>query len=275
MVNFVTVFSPIKNSFIFIDYTKKGKNMNIAILTGATGGVGGEYLELLKKEQLDEIWIIARRREKLEELASSDKRIRPFPLDLTDTKSFEALASSLKEKNPTIKYLINNAGFGTIGAFDSLPAEKLTACVELNAVALTHACSICLPYMTEGSGIINVASISSFAPNPKLAVYSATKAYVKSLSHSLREELKARKINVLAVCPGPMKTEFLSVAGIEKGVSSMFDTLPSTPPSKVARCSLNALKKGRAIYTPGILFKFYRIISALIPHSIIVKLTKV
>lgn len=249
--------------------------MNIAILTGATGGVGGEYLELLKKESLDEIWIIARRRERLEALAQADSRIRPIPLDLTDNNSFAQLKTFLDEKNPVIKYLINNAGFGTLGYFSDIDPVKLVSCVQLNAQALTHMCAVCLPYMKEGSGIINVASISSFAPNPRLAVYSATKSYVKSLSHSLREELKAQKINVTAVCPGPMKTEFLPVAGIEEGASKAFDMLPSTSPRRTASGSMKALKKGRAIYTPGILFKLYRIIASIIPHPILVKLTRV
>lgn len=248
--------------------------MNIAILTGATGGVGGEYLNLLKKEKLDEIWIIARRRERLEALAESDKRIRPFTTDLTSPEAFTTLKKALDEKDITIKYLINNAGFGTMGYFADVDTSKLVGCVQLNATALTHMCSLCIPYMREGSGIINVASISSFAPNPRLAVYSATKAFVKSLSHSLRDELRDRKINVLALCPGPMKTEFLPIAGIEKGVSKTFDTLPATSPRKAAEGSLKALKKGKAIYTPGLLFKVYRVLASLIPHSIIVKFTR-
>lgn len=249
--------------------------MNIAILTGATGGVGGEYLDLLKKEDLDEIWIIARRRERLEALAESDARIRPFTLDLTEKEAFSDLKKALEEKDVVIKYLINNAGFGTMGSFDDIDAEKLASCVELNCIALTRMCSLCIPYMSKGSGIINVASIASFVPNPRLAVYSATKAYVKNLSHSLREELKVRKINVLALCPGPMKTEFLPVAGIDEGSSKMFDTLPLTSPRKAAEGSLKALKKGKAVYTPGIFYKFYRVLSSLVPQTLLVKIAKV
>ncbi len=249
--------------------------MNIAILTGATGGVGGEYLDALKREKLDEIWIIARRRERLEALAESDARIRPLVLDLTEEESFGVIEKELKEKGACVKYLINNAGFGALGYFESVGCVKHTGCVDLNVRALTAMCSICIPYMKAGSGIINVASISSFAPNPRLAVYSATKAYVKSFSHSLREELKKRKINVLALCPGPMKTEFLSVAGIVDGASKTFDTLPSTAPKKAAEGSMKALKKGRSVYTPGLLFKLYRVLSALIPHPVLVKFTKV
>ncbi len=249
--------------------------MNIAILTGATGGVGGEYLDALKKEVLDEIWIIARRRERLEALAESDTRIRPLVLDLTEEESFGVIKKTLEEKGACVKYLINNAGFGALGYFESVGCVKHTGCVDLNVRALTAMCSICIPHMKEGSGIINVASISSFAPNPRLAVYSATKAYVKSFSHSLREELKVRKINVLAVCPGPMKTEFLPLAGIVDGASKTFDILPKTSPKTVAVKSLKALKKGRGIYTPRALFKVYRVVSSLVPHTLLVKFSKV
>ena len=249
--------------------------MDIAIITGATGGLGGEYLNLLKKEKLDFIWIIGRRRERLEALALGDERIIPIALDLTLKESFKTLSDKLKKEKANVRFLINNAGFGTLGNFDSVCPAKLSECVSLNAVGVVEMCALCLPYMQKGAGIINVSSISSFAPNPRLAVYSATKAFVKNLSLSLREELKVRGINVLSLCPGPMKTEFLSVAGIEHGESKMFDTLPKTLPQKAAKGSLDALKKGKATYTPRLLFKVYRVLSALVPHPILVKFTRV
>lgn len=249
--------------------------MNIAILTGATGGLGGEYLDLLKKEDLDQIWIIGRRRERLDALAENDKRVISLALDLTLKESFKTLSDLLEKEKANVRFLINNAGFGTLGYFEEISPAKLSECVSLNAVGVVEMCALCLPYMKKGSGIINVSSISSFAPNPRLAVYSATKAFVKNLSLSLREELKVRGINVLSLCPGPMKTEFLSVAGIERGESKMFDTLPKTLPRKAAQGSLRALKKGKATYTPRLLFKVYRVLSAVVPHPLLVKFTRV
>ncbi len=249
--------------------------MNIAILTGATGGLGGEYLNLLKKENLDSIWIIGRRRERLEALSESDERIVPLVFDLTEKGSFKTICELLEKEKPNVRYLINNAGFGTLGNFDSVSPAKLSECACLNAVGVVEMCALCLPYMEKGAGIINVSSISSFAPNPRLAVYSATKAFVKNLSLSLREELKVRGINVLSLCPGPMKTEFLSIAGIERGESKMFDTLPKTLPRKAAEGSMRALKKGKATYTPRLLFKVYRVLSAIVPHPLLVKFTHV
>ena len=146
--------------------------------------------------------------------------------------------------------------------------------VDLNVRALTEITSIVLKHMNEKSYIINVCSIASFVPNAYLTVYSSTKAYVMSFSRGLRQELKKRKINVTALCPGPMATEFLEVAGIDKGVSKMFDTLPTTKPSLAAKGAIKAAKKGRAVYTPRILFKVYRVLAKLVPHSLLIPICK-
>jgi short-subunit dehydrogenase len=126
--------------------------------------------------------------------------------------------------------------------------------------------------MVKGGEIINIASIASFVPNTRMAVYSSTKAFVLSLSRALREELKPKKINVLAVCPGPMDTEFLPVANIKKGTSKMFDTLPRVSPAIVAKKSLIHSAKAHSVYTPLLLFKFYRILAKLLPNSLIMKI---
>ena len=126
--------------------------------------------------------------------------------------------------------------------------------------------------MCKGAEIINISSIASFVPNARMAVYSSTKAYVTSFSRALRYELKRKKINVLAVCPGPMDTEFLPVANIGKGSSHTFDTLPRVNPTMIAKKSLAASKKGRAVYTGRAFYKFYRFLSRIIPHKILMKL---
>ena len=143
--------------------------------------------------------------------------------------------------------------------------------VRLNCEALTVMTSVTLPFMAEGGEIINSCSIASFAPNTRMAVYSSTKAYVMSLSRALREELKQRKINVLAACPGPMDTEFLPVANIAKGTSRTFDTLPRVNPKVMAVKSLRASKKRRAVYTNLLFYKFFRLIAKLLPHSLVMK----
>lgn len=249
--------------------------MRVAIITGASSGLGEQYAVMVDRfcDGIDEIWVIARREEKLKELAEKlSKKVKVLPLDITNPQDLEKLAAELKTPDTDVKLLINNAGFGKLADFDSISLEASAGMVRLNCEALTVITAMVLPYMSENSEIINSCSIASFAPNTRMAVYSSTKAYVMSLSRALREELKPRKINVLAVCPGPMDTEFLAVADIEKGTSHTFDTLPRVKPDVIARKSLIASKKHKAVYTNLLFYKFYRILAKILPHSIVMKL---
>ncbi len=247
--------------------------MNIAIVTGASSGLGLEYIKLLDKRNYDELWLIARREQRLKEIAEICKtECRVIPLDMVEERSHEKLAEILKEVKPNIKMLVNNAGFGKLGYFEDIDDISTAGMVRLNCEALTAFTHTAIPYMSKGSEIINISSIASFVPNARMAVYSSTKAYVTSFSRALRYELKRKKINVLAVCPGPMDTEFLPVANIEKGSSHTFDTLPRVSPETIAKKSLIASGKGRAVYTGRIFYKFYRLLSRIIPHKILMKL---
>ena len=193
--------------------------MNIAVITGASSGIGKEYVRAVYEmyPELDEIWIIARRQKLLEEIAESTaKKVVAFPLDITDEASIAQYKEKLQSSNANVRLLINNAGFGRLSRFDECDIADSAGMIRLNCEALTVMTAVTLPFMNEGGEIVNLCSIASFAPNTRMAVYSSTKAFVMSLSRALREELKTREINVLAVCPGPMDTEFLSVANIEK-----------------------------------------------------------
>ena len=249
--------------------------MKTAVITGASSGLGLYFaLEIDKnRPEIEEIWLIARRKERLEELAKSlSKKVKVLSLDITKEESLEEYKTALKQENCEISILINNAGFGKLGNFDEMNDDDLSGMIKLNCEALTVITSITLPFMKKGSEIINSCSIASFAPNTRMAVYSSTKAYVMSFSRALRSELKRRKINCIAVCPGPMDTEFLSLAGIEKGTSFTFDTLPRVNPEIMARKSLKASKKGKAVYTNRIFYKFYRLLAKILPTSLIMKL---
>lgn len=251
--------------------------MKIAILTGASSGVGIEFFNAVceKYDTLDEIWVVARRADRLEKLgAEAPVKIRVLAFDLTETASYEKINDLLVKEKPEIQILINNAGFGKLGYINEIPYIDHVDMVSLNNAALTALCSICVPFMPRNSFIINVASIAAFAPNPRMATYCATKAYVLHLSKCLREELKPLKINVLAVCPGPMNTEFLDVAGISGGKSKTFETLPYCNPRKVAYKALEKAGKGRGVYTPRAFFKLYRVLAKLLPHNIVMKFSK-
>lgn len=249
--------------------------MKTAVITGASSGLGVYFaLEIDKnRPEIEEIWLIARRKERLEELAKKlTKKVKVLSLDITKEESLEEYKTALKQENCEVSILVNNAGFGKLGNFDEMNNDDLSGMIKLNCEALTVITSITLPFMEKGSEIINSCSIASFAPNTRMAVYSSTKAYVMSFSRALRSELKRRKINCIAVCPGPMDTEFLSLAGIEKGTSFTFDTLPRVNPEIMARKSLKASKKGKAVYTNRIFYKFYRLLAKILPTSLIMKL---
>ena len=249
--------------------------MNIAVITGASSGLGEQFALKTDKQypEIEEIWLIARREDKLKALSEKlSKKAKIISLDITDSEAMKKYSLLLNEEKPNIKLLINNAGFGKLGDFDSMAPEDTGAMIRLNCEALTVITSLSLPFMSENGEIINSCSIASFAPNTRMAVYSSTKAYVMSFSRALREELKPRKINVLAACPGPMDTEFLPVAGIEKGSSRTFDTLPRVKPDEMAENSLKASKRKKAVYTNKAFYKFYRILAKLLPHSLVMKL---
>lgn len=258
--------------------------MKIAIITGASAGLGEKLLfETDKRFALDEIWIIARRRERLEALAekcTGKARIVPIALDLVEPSSYETLSAMLAEKKPEIFALFNNAGFGKLGNMMDMTYPDQAGMVDLNCRALTAITTICLPYMKKRTGkekvssfILNTCSIASFAPNPRMTVYCSTKAYVLSFTKSLRFELRGTGINACAVCPGPMATEFLDLAGIS-GRSKTFETLPYCDPDKVASGAVKAAIAGRNVYTPRAFFKFYRFLAKLLPHNIVMKMSK-
>lgn len=253
----------------------------IAIITGASAGLGKEFLKALlpKSKEFDEIWIIARRMDKLSEFAAeyasaSSAQIKPISLDLTQSTAYDELDGLLKSAEADVKVLINNAGCGVLGDVADMPTDGQVRMVDLNIRALTAVASITVKYMNRGAYIINTCSIASFAPNPRMTVYSSSKAYVLSFTKGLRFELKPKGINALAVCPGPMRTEFLDIAGISGGKSKTFETLPYCDPEMVAVNAVKHAEKGKCVYTPRLFFKFYRVLAKILPHNIVMKMGK-
>ena len=145
--------------------------------------------------------------------------------------------------------------------------------VELNIKGLTAVTHIVLPYMGKGDRIINVSSIASFCPNPRMTVYSAGKAYVSAFTYGIGYELQSRGITATAVCPGPMDTDFIYLGEI-KGNSKTFDTLPYCDPAEVVRGAYKAAKAGKANYTPKAFYRFYRILAKLLPVRLVMKMAK-
>ena len=247
--------------------------MKTAIITGASSGLGIK-LALAAEKKFPEIecfWLVARREDRLRETAAKLKTpCTVLSLDLSCMEGCEGLLSALEREKPDVRLLINNAGFGILGDVASADYREQAGMVDVNIRALTAITTMTLPYMTSGARILNVSSIASFCPNPRMTVYSSTKAYVSSFTRGLSEELRDRGISVTAVCPGPMDTEFLSVARIN-GNSKMFKTLPYCDPRMVAEGAINACASGRVFYTPKLFYGFYRFVAKVLPQSLVVK----
>ncbi|MBQ8546416.1 MAG: SDR family NAD(P)-dependent oxidoreductase [Clostridia bacterium] len=250
--------------------------MNIAIITGASSGIGVEFFKEIQNEPLDEVWVIARREKSLTEICQKYAKIgyRVLPMDITNKESIEKLSKLLEAEEPCIKFLFNNAGFGVFGAVNTVDYVRQSQMIDLNVKSLTEITSITLKYMDRGSCIINTSSIASFVPNARMASYSASKSYVQSFSIALRHELKKRKINVTAVCPGPMATDFFNIAGVQKGASKKIDSLPMCDPHKTAKGAIKSAKRGRAVYTPRLFYKGCRLLAKVAPHRILMNLAK-
>jgi len=250
--------------------------MSIAIVTGASSGLGKVFFEKVVERypQLDEIWIIARRESMLKELASQypNRMIRVVPLDLSDTKSFETLDELLKELNPDIKVVINNAGFDRAGLFREMSSKDIYSHIDLNVTGTTMISRSCLPYMHEGSYQIITGSVGSFAPLPWRAVYSATKAYVRFFARALHEEERRRGVNIMLLSPGKMDTDMFHQNS--NGGGNM-DIQPYLNLDKVTVKALEKAEKGCATYTPMLFYKMFRLIAKLLPSAIMVKFTSV
>lgn len=195
--------------------------MNIAVITGASSGMGREFVYAVDRDvELDELWVIARREDRLLELQDKVRaKVRPIVLDLLDRNSLSRFKAMLELEQPNVKVLVNAAGFGLFGTYTEMDMEKQLEIIDLNDRALTGMTYITLPYMSEGSQIYNIGSMSSFQPVPYINVYGASKAYVLSFSKALRVELCQRGIRVMAVCPGWIQTEFFSHAIHDNTVS--------------------------------------------------------
>lgn len=246
----------------------------IAVVTGATSGMGREAVIQLadRFNKIDEIWVIGRRKDRLEQLIQEvPVTLRCFALDLADRKSLEELKSALTVHQPDVKFLINAAGFGKIGPFGSVDPEQENGMVRINCESMTAVTHLVLPFMSDNSRILQFASAASFVPQPGFAVYAATKAYVLSFSRALNAELKKRRICVTAVCPGPVKTEFFDIAETT-GKIPLYKILTMADSKKVVKLALRDSMMGKSLSVYGIWMKLFYIICKILPHDLILKI---
>ena len=248
--------------------------MKIMVVTGASSGIGREFAKQLSARygKMDEIWIIARRKELLEKLRAELRiPVRIFAMDLTRADDLEQFKSYLADQKPDIKLLVNCAGYGKVGKFEDLDIDEQCGMIDLNCKALTMFTGICLPYISSHSRIINVASAAAFCPQPRFNVYAATKSYVLSFSRALNLELKDRKITVTAVCPGPVDTEFFTIAG-DNGPE--YKKKMRVPAEKVVDKAIKDAAFGNELSVYGAMMKTAEVGSKIVPHKVLMRFFK-
>lgn len=272
------------------------KNKNIIIVTGASSGMGKEFVKQIDQKfpKVDEIWLVARRKDALKELAKNCNHVcRILAYDLCEKQAQEEIRLLLESEQPKITLLVNSAGYGILGPFcqdkkntdkffveeeqmaaDMAWMKEQTGMVTLNCEALTAMTYLCIPYMKKGGRMIQLASSAAFLPQPKFAVYAATKSYVLSFSRALNEELRRRQIHVTAVCPGPVDTEFFDRA--EKGFDTLFiKKLVMAKPEKVVRKALLDARNKKDVSVYSLPIQAFYLASKVLPHKLMLMVMRV
>ena len=249
--------------------------MTIAIVTGASSGMGREFVRQLSEYvQVDAIWAIARRAEALETLKEEvSVPVRPIILDLLREECCYSIRKLLEAEKPDVKLLVNAAGFGKFGAYHKVTLEDDCRMIDLNCKALLVMTRLCLPYMSAGSHVLQLDSLSAFQPVPYITTYGATKAFVLSYSRSMNRELKPRGIRVMAMNPGWVKTEFFNHAFQTNGDGEVqyFDRLYEA--KDVGRTGLRDLYRSRRDYSVhGLPVKLQVLAVKIVPHSIVMNI---
>lgn len=245
----------------------------LAIITGATSGIGYEFSKLLNKESLD-ILLISRNLENLNKVKKeleekNTNKVDVLSIDLSENTFYKTLTEYTK--NYHIKYLINNAGFGDFGKFIDVNISKQQNMINLNIKALTTLTHIFLEnnkcYKNKKSYLLNVASIAGFMPGPLMSVYYATKSYVISFTRAIRfEEKNNKNINISILCPGPTTTNFIKSSNLEN--SKLFDKVKNMSPEKVVKICYKQMLKNKELIIPGVSNKLMVLLSKIFPHKL-------
>ena len=247
----------------------------IAIITGASSGIGKEFVKAISNHaEYDELWAIARNKERLEELRDvTSIPVKPISLDLSSENFIDSFKELLAAEEITIKTLINCSGYGKFDSLENIALEDNLGMIDLNCRALVAITYLSIPYMTKGSEIIEIASVAAFQPIPYINVYGASKAFVLSFSRALGRELKGKGIRVLAVCPFWTKTAFFDRAvnkdknAVVKKYAAMYE------PEYIVKYALKSLKKkNKDFCIPGFIAKAQVFLVKLLPHKIIMSI---
>jgi uncharacterized protein len=249
--------------------------MPFTLITGASSGIGEEFARQYAQKGHSLI-LIARSKDKLDQLSSDLQKnynatVHVIPQDLSKIDAAEELFKKCQDQNLEVNFLINNAGVGLIGNFESHPIDKIQEMLQLNILTVTKLTYLFLPQLKKNEGaLLNLASQVSFTPAPYMTVYAATKAYVLSFTEALRVELKNTNVKVMALCPGPTYTKFFERAkSTPNDINFKFRTT-----QEVVSCAIEGLENGKAITIPGWENKAFVFFTHLMPRSLLAKLSQ-
>ncbi len=253
--------------------------MKIALITGASSGLGAEFARQISNLQgskaVEELWLLARRQDRLEALAQElSQPCKILPLDLLKLEDLDRLKVELSAVQPQIAYLVNSAGWGRQGYFADQEPRAHQDMVDLNMRALLDVTYLAKPYLVSGAQVLQIASVASFLPQPAYAVYAASKSFVLYFSRALHREWRREGITVTAVCPNLMETEFLAKAGMG-GKSKSIKSLGLEQASRVVKVALKRSAAGKDLSISSWVGKGIYAASKILPQSSILWLERV
>ena len=244
--------------------------MDIAIITGASSGMGKQFVGKIDKEGLDEIWGIGLEQDLLEQVKNECKtKFRTLQLDLTKQDNLEFIKNLLDEVKPNIKWLVNASGFGKFARHDEYPLEVGVNMIDLNVKALVYMTEICLNYMQSGARIVEFGSVAGYQPIPYIAVYGATKAFVYSYARAVREEVKSKGVTITCLTPYWTKTRFFDRAIHNKNDKNKVVTkyVCMYEADKVINRAYKDALKGKAVSKYGFIARAQILLVKLLPTS--------
>jgi short-subunit dehydrogenase len=252
------------------------KNM-YALVTGASSGIGYELAKVLAKDGKDLV-IIARNRDKLDELKTVIENeygtgVMVLHKDLSLPEAPQEIFSELEQRGINVDVLVNNAGFGVYGMFSETDLQEELAMIQVNAVAVIHLTKLFLRQMIENKSgwILNVASVCSFLSTPLESIYCATKSLVLHFSEALANELEGTGVTVSCLCPGLVKTEFHKRAHMENTRAAKRRMMDA---AATAEAGYKALKKGKVVVIPGLIFKAAPLFARFAPRNLVTRVVR-
>lgn len=248
--------------------------MSCAVITGASSGIGAEFARALVKEGVNELWLIARRQEKLVELGEQlGVKYKVICADLATGEGIEKYRGELNTEGPEVEYLVNCAGFGVYGAFDELEEKTVSDMIDLNVKATVLITHMTVPYMKRGGKIVNMGSGSCFTPLPYFNIYSSGKVFVLHYTKSLNSELKKYGVRATCFCPGWVKTDFLGKALANKDVHHvpLSKMKPALTESRAVRGCMKAVRRGKTMYVTGLYTKLQHLLFKILPDRILTR----